>query len=184
MQDLFIAPGDRPIYKEGDTVVHPTHGAGIVTGMRTIEWDGEDREYVCIDLRDDNNSTVMVPVEELDDSGLREAIDSLELVREVMFDTPRELHDHYRTRQANIKDRIDKGGPRELIQGLRDLCWREHKDRLTNTDKRLRMKLRKRLQHEIALDHEYTKATIRRKIKKIIREAMEHHADELGVEVE
>lgn len=125
----------------------------------------------------------MVPFSHLDERGVREAISSFERVRKEMFQTPRDLDDHYRTRQANIKDRIDEGGVRELIRGLRDLCWREYSDRLTNTDKKLRSKLQKRLRREIAVGEDMTPATAGQRIQKIINEAMVAHEEELGIEI-
>lgn len=126
----------------------------------------------------------MVPVDYLDKRGVREAISSFKLVREVMMQTPRDLDDHYRTRQANIRSRIDEGGVRQLIAGLRDLCWREYSDRLTNTDKKLRMQLQKRLRREIAVGEDITRTRAGIKLKEIIQEAMLYHEEDLGIEID
>lgn len=146
--------------------------------------DTDAKKYLCIQLKDNSNSRVFVPYSHLDDRGVREAISSFEKVRKEMFKTPRDLDDHYRTRQANIKERIDESGVTELIRGLRDLCWREYSDRLTNTDKKLRNKLQKRLRREIAVGEEMTPATAGVRIQKIINEAMLKHDEELGIELD
>jgi RNA polymerase-interacting CarD/CdnL/TRCF family regulator len=160
------------------------HGAGVVTGERKYVIDGRENHYLCIDLQDTANSRVMVPINLLDDAGLREAIGNIGLVREIMFNEPRKLDDHYRTRQANIRERIDEGGIRQLVQGLRDLCWREHYDRLTNTDKKLRSRLQKRLQRELSVAHNLSKSAAREWVNQIIDEAMQMHTQNLGSELD
>ena len=149
-----------------------------------MQVEGHEKHYLCIDLQDTNNSIVMVPQVSLQDIGLREAISNIDLVREIMFKAPRSLDDHYRTRQANIRERIEDGGIRQLIQGLRDLCWREYSDRLTNTDRKLRKRLQTRLQREISIAHDIPKATARKKLATIIEKAMLVHADKSGVDVD
>lgn len=146
--------------------------------------EGSQKKYLCIELQDNANSRVLVPFSHLDERGVREAISSFEKVRNEMFKTPRDLDDHYRTRQANIRERIDEGGVRELIRGLRDLSWREYSDRLTNTDKKLRSNLQNRLQREIAVGEIITPANAGMRIQKIINEAMLAHEAELGIELD
>jgi RNA polymerase-interacting CarD/CdnL/TRCF family regulator len=161
--------------------VHPVHGAGVITGHRTFTVEGREHRYLCVDLKDANNSKVMIPEDSLKESGLREAIGNINLVHEIMFNEPRELDDHYRTRQANIRQRIEQGGIRQLIQGVRDLCWREYSDRLTNTDKRLREHLLKRLQREVIVAHEMSKTAAKQHINGIINAALETHAQKQGL---
>ena len=161
--------------------MHPIHGAGVVTGHRTFCVEGREHRYLCIDLKDANNSKVMIPEDALKKSGLREAISSIKLVREIMFKEPRELDDDYRTRQANIRKRIESGGIRQLIQGVRDLCWREYCNYLTNTDKRLRERLLKRLQQEVTVAHEMSTLAVKQHISSIIDAALETHARTQGL---
>lgn len=156
--------------------MHPTHGAGIVTGKRTFTIDGRKTHYLCIELKDTANSQVMTPIKTMEERGLREADGTFALIREVMLKQPRELDADHRTRQADIRSRISEGGLRHIIQGLRDLYWREFTEHLTNTDKRLRMALDKKLQQEMAVTNNISKAVAKQRISQIIQAAMETHA--------
>lgn len=156
----------------------------MVTGRRNFVIEGDEKRYLCVDIKDTNNSKVMIPENTVKASGLREAIGSIKLVREIMFNKPRELDDHYRVRQANIKKRIEEGGIRQLIQGIRDLSWREHYDRLTNTDKRLLARLIKKLQREVTVAHEMPKASVKTRILNIINSALETHTQRQGLVLE
>lgn len=167
---------ERLIFKKGDRIVHPKHGAGIVTGSREIQYDDETRQYLCMDMRDDANSVVMIPYDRLEDVDLRPVTIDMEMVRELMLEEPTELHDHYRTRQSRIEDRIKGGEPNSLVTALRDLCWREHVDRLTKVDKQILKRIRKRLTKELALSASCKVGTMRHHLRQAIQEAMEAHS--------
>src|SRR6266699_7269778 len=66
--------GGSALYKVGDKVVYPHHGAGTVVKRETREVLGEKREYLTIQILH-NDMTVNVPCENADKVGLRKVID-------------------------------------------------------------------------------------------------------------
>ena len=62
------------MYKVGDKVVYPHHGAGTVVKRETREVLGEKREYLTIKILH-NDMTVNVPSDNAERVGLRKVID-------------------------------------------------------------------------------------------------------------
>lgn len=164
------------IFEIGDSVVHPVHGAGIVKREKKFQLGGSEKHYLCVELRDSHNTEVMLPINDLEKIGLRKAFCDFDMVRALMFEPPRVLDDDYRTRQSNIQKRIDEDGVEQLVQGIRDLYWYEHCDKLTSTDKKLRTHLQKRLARELSVIHEFTRAKTKERLNQIIEQAMTKHA--------
>ena len=60
------------MFEVGDTVVHPSYGAGTVVKIRELHTLGRDgRRYYSIRLLSQPETTVMVPLEAEEKAGLR-----------------------------------------------------------------------------------------------------------------
>src|ERR1039457_55381 len=70
------------LYKVGDKVVYPHHGAGTVVKREKREVLGEKREYLTIKILH-NDMTVNVPADNAERVGLRKVIDE-EAVKKVV----------------------------------------------------------------------------------------------------
>lgn len=162
------------MFERGEHVVHPRHGAGTIVGTRTIERDGVPCRYRCIELLDDQG-TVMIPEDQLEQAGLRKAIADARLIRTIMRRSPKTLPDHYRLRQERLKAKIASGDPRQLIQALRDLCWRERHRSLSSTDIALKTRAFRLLAHELALKSALEVDAAQNRLDAIIRKAMQAH---------
>ena len=91
------------MYKIGDKVVYPHHGAGTVVKREKREVLGEKREYLTIKILH-NDMTVNVPSENAEAVGLRKVIG--EDMAKVVYGT-----------QAIVIAE----GPRAMMQGVADL---------------------------------------------------------------
>src|SRR5205814_8285645 len=74
--------GEVGLYKVGDKVVYPHHGAGTVVKKESRTVLGQKREYLTIKILH-NDMTVNVPTENADAVGLRKVIDE-QMVTKVM----------------------------------------------------------------------------------------------------
>jgi RNA polymerase-interacting CarD/CdnL/TRCF family regulator len=166
------------MFEPGDKVVHVRHGAGVVIETRTMTYDGKKREYFCIQMNDDRR-TLMIPVENIDEEELRPAITDMSGIEEVFYNEPAELDDNYRTRQADIRQKLKTRSPRQLAQALRDLVWLERTHKLTNTDTRLRDSVIQRLSRELALHPSMTVASARQQLEAMVNSAITEHLDDL-----
>lgn len=170
------------MFEPGDKVVHVRHGAGVVIETRTMTYDGKKREYFCIEMNDDRR-TLMIPVENIDEEELRPAITDISLIEEVLNNEPAELDDNYRTRQANIRQKLKTRNPQKLAQALRDLVWLERTHKLTNTDTRLRDSVIQALSRELALKPSLSVANARKRLEDLVNAAITEHLDEAVEEV-
>jgi RNA polymerase-interacting CarD/CdnL/TRCF family regulator len=117
----------------------------------------------------------MIPVERVEDVGLREPIRDTTLIRQVMDSTPEKLDDDARTRQLGIEEKISSGNIQLLAQALRDLCWRETVMQLSPTDRKLKQNAVAKIVEELTLDPLLLTATAKTNIETIIEESMQMH---------
>lgn len=138
------------MYSEGDRIIHPRYGAGVVTGEKSLKFKGEARKYHVVELIG-GRGEVMIPIKLAEDMDIRMAIKNMETIEEVFYNQPQVLSDNYRTRQAKINDKISTRDPKALAQALRDLAWREHVHKLTGVEQKMKTRLIKMLSREMAV---------------------------------
>ncbi len=165
------------MFKVGDMIVHQRHGAGTIIEPRVIEHDGQAREYFCIELSGDRG-LLMVPRENVNEDEIRPALTDTELIADVLQNPPQELGNDHRVRQNTIRAKIKTRDPRQLAQALRDLCWREHTDKLTYTDSQLKDQVQRLLTQELALNPAVTPDAVRTRLNQLIKTAIASHADQ------
>ena len=110
-------------FEEGDKVVYPHHGAGLVLKKETRELMGEEREYLTIKILH-NELTVMVPCENAGKAGLRRVIDEEEIkkVTDVLTDDVSEMPKNWNRRFKYNREKIKTGDVFELAEVVRNLA--------------------------------------------------------------
>jgi CarD family transcriptional regulator, regulator of rRNA transcription len=137
------------VFRKGDKVVHPRHGAAVVEDLVELERFGEQRVYVK--LRLPHGLTLMVPVESAEQVGLRGVVSRDEL--DEVFDllrgdegrTPILWGKRYR---ANLAKLIS-GDIYHVAEVVRDLSLRERGKGLSSAEKRMLAKAREILISEL-----------------------------------
>ena len=137
------------MFRKGDKVVHPRHGAAVVEDLVEVERFGEQRVYVK--LRLPHGLTLMVPVESAEQVGLRGVVSRDEL--DEVFDllrgdegrTPILWGKRYR---ANLAKLIS-GDIYHVAEVVRDLSLRERGKGLSSAEKRMLAKAREILISEL-----------------------------------
>ena len=162
--------------EKGEQVVHARYGAGVVQGIREMTFAGKTRRYYCIELLD-GQGQVMIPEDAVDEADIRTDIVEADFIRRIMNNEPLDLSNNYRTRQANIQKKVASGSPRQVIQALRDLCWRERERSLTITDSRLKTRAMRLVAQELALHLKLDLDTATQRLNEIIRQAMHTHQE-------
>lgn len=160
------------MFEIGDTVVHDRYGAGTVVGSKHITLNGAERTYICIQLAGERG-TLMVQPDEIKEDEIRRALDDFGVIREVFQMMPEELADQHRSRQPRLQAKLRSNDPRLIAEVLRDLTWREQTGGLTETDKRIREKARRKLLRELKLSDQIASATDL--LDELISSSMEKH---------
>ena len=142
-------------FEEGDKVVYPHHGAGIVLKKESRELMGEERDYLTIKILH-NELTVMVPCENAGMAGLRRVIDEDEIkkVTDVLTDDVSEMPKNWNRRFKYNREKIKTGDVFELAEVVRNLAIREMEKGLSTGEKQMYTRAKKILASEFmyALD--------------------------------
>lgn len=140
------------MFKVGDKVVHPAHGAGIVTAIEMVDvLDEFNRYYVINPIASDMK--LMVPVRMAEEIGLRPAVKLRDALKALDFlgEQPSSLPGDYKERQALIEERLRNADLVTVVKIVRDLSWLQWEDRLTAKDITLLGRARQLLVGELAV---------------------------------
>ena len=142
-------------FDEGDKVVYPHHGAGLVLKKQTKDLMGCKRDYLTIQILH-NDLTVMVPCENAGKAGLRRVIDEDEVkkVIGVLTDDVSEMPKNWNRRFKYNREKIKTGNVFELAEVVRNLAIREWEKGLSTGEKQMYTRAKKILASEFmyALD--------------------------------
>jgi CarD family transcriptional regulator len=147
------------VFKVGDKVVYPLHGAGTIVKKEKRRVLGERREYLTIKILH-NDMTVNVPSENAEAVGLRQVIDE-EMVKKVtkaLTGGGTAMPKNWNRRFKHNRDKMKTGDIFELAEVVRNLSLRDHEKGLSTGEKQMFVKAKKILASELmyakALDEE------------------------------
>jgi CarD family transcriptional regulator len=147
--------GGTEMFDIGDKVVHPTHGAGLVKGIKEQDLLEQYHRYYVIDLTVDDR-TLMIPVSKAEEIGLRSISRQAALSRmwRTLGAAAKTLLDDYKKRQMRIQEKLKTGDVIKVAEVIRDLSARKREDCLTSFDTRLLERAEQFLAGEVALVEE------------------------------
>jgi CarD family transcriptional regulator len=142
--------GRSGLYKVGDKVVYPHHGAGTVVKKEKRTVLGEEREYLQIQILH-NDMTVQVPTENADRVGLRKVIDetTVEQVLKALRGSGTTMPKNWNRRFKHNRDKMKTGDIFELAEVVRNLSLRDHEKGLSTGEKQMFVKAKKILVSEL-----------------------------------
>ena len=149
------------MYKVGDKVVYPHHGAGTVVKKEKREVLGEKREYLTIKILH-NDMTVNVPSQNAEKVGLRKVIgeDMVKVVVKALTGGGTQMPKNWNRRFTHNRDKMKTGDILELAEVVRNLSLRDREKGLSTGEKQMFVKAKKILASELMyakdLDEEAT----------------------------
>jgi CarD family transcriptional regulator len=141
---------EESLYKVGDKVVYPHHGAGTVVKKEKRTILGTEREYLTIKILH-NDMTVNVPAENAEKVGLRRVIDEemVEQVLEVLHGSGTKMPKNWNRRFKHNRDKMKTGDIFELAEVVRNLSLRDQEKGLSTGEKQMFVKAKKILASEL-----------------------------------
>ena len=139
------------MYKVGDKVVYPHHGAGTVVKREESRIVlGQEREYLTIKILH-NDMTVNVPTENAEKVGLRWVIglDAVEVVVKALSGESTEMPKNWNRRFKHNRDKMKTGDIYELAEVVRNLALRDGEKGLSTGEKQMYVKAKKILASEL-----------------------------------
>jgi RNA polymerase-interacting CarD/CdnL/TRCF family regulator len=138
----------------GDAVIHPDYGPGKVINIEQVSCLGPRKRYYEIELLDDTDTQIWVPVPRAEEAGLRSPVPlpRLRQMWRALGARPEPLPQDHKERYAQITPKLHSGDPIQLAEAARDLAWRRWKEgKLTKRGEDLYKEAVKRLAGEVAV---------------------------------
>jgi CarD family transcriptional regulator len=147
------------VFRKGDTVVHPEHGAAVIEELRDREFLGEKRKYLVLRVAY-GDLTLMVPVDSTDEVGLRQVVSKNEVkkVLKVLTEDESSMAANWSRRFKNNMEKLHSGDPYQVAEVLRNLAIRDREKGLSAGEKRMIQKARQILISELSYATDKTEA--------------------------
>ena len=138
------------MFRVGDKVVYPHHGAGTVVKKESREVLGQKREYLTIKILH-NDMTVQVPCDNVEKVGLRKVIDEqmVNVVVKALTGNGTQMPKNWNRRFKHNRDKMKTGDILELAEVVRNLALRDHEKGLSKGEKQMFVKAKKILASEL-----------------------------------
>jgi CarD family transcriptional regulator len=126
------------MYKIGDKIVYPMHGAGIIEKIEEKEILGKTRQYYVLSLSP-GDMKVMIPIDKCEEIGVRDIIgeQDIEAVFDVLRAPSTKMSDNWNRRNRENMERLKTGDIQEVAGVVRNLVRVEKDKPLSTGEKRM-----------------------------------------------
>ena len=158
------------MFKVGDTVVYPAHGVSEVESIETREISGNKISFFILKVLD-TQMTVMVPVTNVENVGIRELIDKKGIDKVLGILKERSVsvdNQTWNRRYREYMEKIKSGSAFEIAEVLRDLNILKRGKELSFGERKMYDTARNLLVNEIATSKKIGK----KDVEKMLLEAM------------
>ncbi|GAU79722.1 CarD family transcriptional regulator [Fusibacter sp. 3D3] len=110
------------MFKIGDRVVYPMHGAGVIEGIEEKELMGETREFYILKLPI-RNMKVMLPIDNAENLGVRKVVDmkAFGQVMDILAQDKSIMPDNWNRRYRSNLELVKTGNIFEVATVVRNL---------------------------------------------------------------
>lgn len=162
------------MFRKGDRVVYPHHGAAIIEDLTEREILGERKTYFVLKLAH-GDLTLMVPVDNTSEVGLRDICSKREVkkVFEILSEEEEESSTNWNRRFKTNVEKLRSGDVFQVAEVVRNLSWREKEKGLSAGEKRMLLKARQILLSELTFAVGGTEDKATAMVDKILDESHE-----------
>ncbi len=163
------------MFKLGDRIVYPLHGAGEIVAIEEKEILGETKEYYIMEIPI-GEMRVMVPVDSVEESGVRDILtreemdDVIETLKESRSSMPKNWNHRYR---ANM-DKIKSGDIIEIAEVVRNLELLDAEKSLSTGERKMLSNAKQIIVSEILLVYDLTE----QEAEELVEEAIQFNEEE------
>jgi CarD family transcriptional regulator len=169
--NLVISMGDKRMFKIGDRAVYPAQGVGVVENIESREFCGQTHDFYILRIID-NDMTIMVPVGNANQVGLRNLIskDKVETIYNVLEEKQAEALSiaSWSRRQREYNDKIRTGNPQDVAEVLRELYLIKEGKELSYGEKKVLELARRLLIKELALAEGVAEEKVSQRLEKMV----------------
>lgn len=159
------------MYNVGDHVVYPMHGAGVIVAIEEREVLGERQKYYIMQLPI-GDMKVMIPMNAVDDLGLRQVIgpEEVERVYQVLQGEETAMSSNWTRRYRANMEKIKSGDIYEVAEVVRNLTIRDIEKGLSTGERKMLDTARQILVSELVIAQNSTREEVEEAIQEIFQQ--------------
>lgn len=163
----------------GDKIVYPMHGAGVIENIETKEILGEKKKYFIMKMPI-GEMKVMVPVDNVEEVGIRDVIDSdmVPKVIDKLSDGQSKMPQNWNRRYRQNNDRIKTGDILEIAAVVRNLMLLDMEKGLSTGEKKMLGSATQMLYSEMVLATDKSLEEVEDLVREAVKKGEEEVADE------
>ncbi|MDO4661658.1 MAG: CarD family transcriptional regulator [Tissierellia bacterium] len=156
------------MFKIGDKIVYPMHGAGVIKGIETKDFLGKEKKYYIFEMPIGNLS-ISIPMNNIDNMNVRNIITKEEgkQVIDILNSKPSEMTSNWSQRYRENQEIIKTGDAFKIAEIVRNLIHYDKEKGLSTTEKKLLNQARRIIASELVMSGAIT----RQKAEEIIDES-------------
>ena len=127
------------MFKIGDKIVYPMHGAGTIVGIESKKILGKMHEYYILSIPA-GDMKVMVPTENIEEIGIRDVLSETEADEVIdIFKTCEEekTEDNWNKRYRDNIEKMRKGDLKDIARITKSLFVRDNKKSLSSAERKV-----------------------------------------------
>ena len=140
------------MFKIGDKIVYPMHGAGIIDSVQTKEFLGEEKEYFILKMPI-GNMDISIPKANINKMNIRDIISKKEgeEILAILEEDPKDLNSNWNLRYRENQEILKTGDIFKIANMVRDLVALDDDKGLSTTEKKLLNRARRIMASELVL---------------------------------
>lgn len=140
------------MFKIGDKIVYPMHGAGIIDSVETKEFLGEEKEYFILKMPI-GNMDISIPKSNINKMNIRDVIskEEGEEILAILEEDPEILNSNWNVRYRKNQEVLKTGDIFKIANMVRDLVALDNDKGLSTTEKKLLNRARRIMASELVM---------------------------------
>lgn len=140
------------MFKIGDKIVYPMHGAGIIDSVETKEFLGEEKEYFILKMPI-GNMDISIPKSNINKMNIRDVIskEEGEEILAILEEDPGILNSNWNVRYRKNQEVLKTGDIFKIANMVRDLVALDNDKGLSTTEKKLLNRARRIMASELVM---------------------------------
>lgn len=140
------------MFKIGDKIVYPNHGAGVIDSIEKKEFLGEEKEYFILKMPI-GSMDISIPISNIDKMNVRDVIDKKDgdEVLRILDDDPTPMPDNWNVRYRQNQEVIKTGDIFKIAEMVRNLAILDKDKGLSTTEKKLLNRARRIMASELVM---------------------------------
>ena len=140
------------MFKIGDKIVYPMHGAGVIDSVEIKEFLGEEKEYFILKMPI-GNMDISIPKSNINKMNIRDVIskEEGEKLLKILEEDPEDLNNNWNLRYRENQEILKTGDIFKIANMVRDLVALDDDKGLSTTEKKLLNRARRIMASELVM---------------------------------